>query len=68
MIKPFYKVYFTTPYFCSWDKLRYSEVLQSSIPIRDRNRELNFTGQRSACHSAESVMFMNIIAWGPQIN
>ena len=24
----------------------------------------NFTGWRSACHSAESHKFMNIIAWG----
>ena len=27
-----------------------------------------FTGPRSACHSAESIMFMNIIAWGPQVS
>ena len=25
------------------------------------------TGRRSACHSAESLLFMNIIAWGPQL-
>ena len=25
------------------------------------------TGRRSACHSAESLLFMNIIAWGPQV-
>ena len=24
------------------------------------------TGRRSACHSAESLLFMNIVAWGPQ--
>ena len=28
---------------------------------------LTVTGPRSACHSAESLMLMNIIAWGPQV-
>ena len=29
------------------------------------------TGRRSACHSAKSlfyIMFMNILAWGPQVS
>ena len=26
-----------------------------------------FTGPRSACHSAKSLLLMNIIAWGPQL-
>ena len=44
--------------------------LYSGLPLKgwDQIRGLLvITGPRSACHSTESLLFMNIIAWGPQV-
>ena len=35
--------------------------------LTNRRPIFTITGPRSACHSAESLLLMNIIAWGPQV-
>ena len=41
------------------------------VLVRVYAKPFCFTGPRSACHSAKSlnlILFMNIIAWGPQVS